>query len=164
MNDELELNVKYGDIQVKFNGKKDDVIRSFFSFLSKILPAYEFVSKLTLTIDLEELLKSLVGLMAFTPEGPVLIVPRNVLGGERNVIIFHLVKAYVGYKTGKFEKDSLSKGEIHSLTGGKPGTVAARLSELTNLGWVNRVGRGEYLITTLGIKSFLEDIRPKINL
>jgi predicted transcriptional regulator of viral defense system len=48
------------------------------------------------------------------------------------------------------------------VTGGRTGTVAARLSELSNLGWVERVGRGEYRITTLGVQSFLDEVLPKI--
>jgi predicted transcriptional regulator of viral defense system len=52
--------------------------------------------------------------------------------------------------------------EMLALTGGKSGTVVARLSELTSLGWVERVGRGEYRITTLGAKAFLDEIAPKL--
>jgi len=154
----LEVSVKYKGVEAKFSGKPDDVIRSFFGFMSKVLPAYEFVSALTLTVDLEELLKGIRGLIAFTPEGPVITLPKERLGGERNVIILDLIKAYVGYKTGRLEKDSLSTSEM----GGKPGTVGARLSELTDLGWVERVGRGEYRITTLGVKSFMSEVLPKI--
>ncbi|MEM2111005.1 MAG: hypothetical protein QXX08_03900 [Candidatus Bathyarchaeia archaeon] len=158
----LEVSVKYKDIQVKFSGKPDDVIRSFFGFLNNVLPGYEFVSGLTLTVDLERLLKSLKGLIAFTPEGVTVTVPREKLGGERNIILLNLIKAYAGYKINRLEKDSLSTAELQALTGGKMGTVGARLSELTDLGWVERVGRGEYRITTLGVKSFLEEVLPKI--
>jgi len=154
----LEVSVKYKGVEAKFSGKPDDVIRSFFGFMNEVLPAYELVSALTLTVNLEELLKGIRGLIAFTPEGPVITVPKERLGGERNVVILNLIKAYIGYKNGRLEKDSLSTAEI----GGKPGTVGARLSELTDLGWVERVGRGEYRITTLGVKTFMSDVLPKI--
>ncbi|KYH40421.1 MAG: hypothetical protein AYL31_006670 [Candidatus Bathyarchaeota archaeon B26-1] len=160
----LELSVKYKDMEVKFSGTPEDVIRSFFRFMSKILPAYDLASNLVLTVDLENLLRSVAGIIALTPEGPVITVPREKIGGEKNVILLHLLKAYIGYQTGRLEKDSLSTAEILSLTGGKAGTVAARLSELTSLGWVERIGRGEYRITTLGIVSFMEETLPKIKL
>jgi len=160
----LELSVKYKDMEVKFSGTPEDVIRSFFRFMSKILPAYDLASNLVLTVDLENLLRSVAGIIALTPEGPVITVPREKIGGEKNVILLHLLKAYIGYQTGRLEKDSLSTAEIISLTGGKAGTVAARLSELTSLGWVERIGRGEYRITTLGIVSFMEETLPKIKL
>lgn len=160
----LELSVKYKDMEVKFSGTPEDVIRSFFRFMSKILPAYDLASNLVLTVDLENLLRSVAGIIALTPEGPVITVPREKIGGEKNVILLHLLKAYIGYQTGRLEKDSLSTAEILSLTGGKAGTVAARLSELASLGWVERIGRGEYRITTLGIVSFMEETLPKIKL
>lgn len=158
----LELSVKYKDMEVRFTGTADTVVRSLFGFLSKILPAFDFASNLTLTVDLEKLLKSITGLVAFTPEGPVITLPRDKLGGERNAILLHLIKSYVGYQTGRLDRDSLSTADMLSLTGGKPGTVAARLSELTNEGWIERIGRGEYRITTLGVKSFTEEVLPKI--
>ena len=158
----LELLVRYKDMEVRFKGEPDDVIRSFLSFVSKVLPAYELASGLTLTVDLERLLKSVEGLIAFTPEGPVITVPREKLGGERDAILLHLVKAYIGYETGRTEKGYLTASEMASSTGGKSRTVAARLSELTSLGWVERIGRGEYRITTLGVKSFLEEILPRV--
>ncbi|MEM2960177.1 MAG: hypothetical protein QXU67_01070 [Candidatus Bathyarchaeia archaeon] len=158
----LELTVKYKDVEAKFTGKPDDVIKAFFGFMSRVLPAYDFASDLVLTVDLENLLKSVKGLIAFTPEGPAVIFPREKLGGDRNVIMLNLIKAYIGYKTGRLEKDTLSMSEIMVSTGGKSGTVAARLSELTGMGLVERVGRGEYKVTTLGVKFFMEEILPKI--
>jgi len=160
--DKLELHVKYKDLEAKFAGSPSDIVRSLFSFLRNVLPAIDLASGLTLTVDLEELLKGVSGFIAFTPEGPVVTIPREKAGGERNIILLHLVKSYVGYQTGRLEGDSLSTAELQSLTGGKSGTVAARLSELTNLGWVERIGRGEYRMTTLGLKSFLDEILPRI--
>jgi len=160
--DLLELFVRYKDMELRFKGKPDDVTRSFLRFIQKILPTYDLASKLALTIDLEDLLKSLEGIIAFTPEGPVVMVPKERLGGERDAILLHLVKAYVGYRTGRLEEDSLSTSEIASLTGGKTSTIGARLSELVSAGQVERVGRGEYRMTTLGIRNFIDEVLPKI--
>jgi len=160
----LELTVKYKDMEVKFTGKPDDVVRSFLGFVGKVLPAYELASSLSLTVDIGRLLESIRGLIAFAPEGPIVTAPKEKLRGERETIILHLIKAYTGYQIGRLEKDSLTTAEVTSLTGAKPGTIGARLSELSNLGWVERVGRGEYRITTLGVKVFLDEIVPKLKL
>ncbi len=158
----LEVVMKYKDIETKFTGKPDQVIRTMLNYVRQVLPGYEIVSGLTLTVDLEDLLKNVKGLIAFTPEGIVVTVSKDKLGGERDAVLVHLVKSYVGYRTGRTEKDSLTMAEMLTLTGGKSGTVGARLSELTSLGWVERVGRGEYRITTLGAKAFLDEIAPKL--
>ncbi|MCD6469590.1 hypothetical protein J7L29_02180 [Candidatus Bathyarchaeota archaeon] len=158
----LELTIKYRDVEAKFSGNPEEVIRAFFSFMGKVLPTFDLASDLTLTIDIGDLLENVKGLIAFTPEGPVVTVPREKLGGDKNVIMLNLIKAYIGYKTGRLERDSVSMSEIASLTGIKSRTVAARLSELTSAGLVERVGRGEYRITTLGVKFFLDETLPKI--
>jgi hypothetical protein len=158
----LEVVIRYKDVETKFTGKPDSVIRGLLNYVSQVLPGYELVSGLALTVDLEDLLKSIKGLIAFTTEGIVVTVPKEKLGGERDIILVHLVKSYVGFRTGRMEKDSLTMGDIKSLTGGKSGTVGARLSELRSSGWVERVGRGQYRITTLGVKSVLDEIVPKL--
>ena len=160
--DLLELFARYGDMELRFKGKPEDVVRSFLKFIQQVLPTYELASKLILTVNLEELLKNLEGVIAFTPEGPVVMISKERLSGERDAILLHLVKTYVGYKIGKLEKDTLATSEITSLTGGKSSSVGARLSELVSSGWVERVGRGEYRITTLGIRNFVDEVLPKI--
>ncbi|MBS7641163.1 hypothetical protein KEJ12_05925 [Candidatus Bathyarchaeota archaeon] len=158
----LDLTVRYKDIEAKFTGRPDEVIRALLSFISRVLPAYDLATQLTLSIDIEELLRNVKGIIAITPEGPVITVPRSKLGGDRNAILVSLVKAYVGYRIGRLEKDSLSVADLTAATGCKGGTVAARLSELTDMGLVERVGRGEYKVTTLGLKFFLDEVLPKI--
>ncbi len=162
--DLLEVFARYKDMELRFKGKPDDVIKSFLRFIQQILPTYDLASRLVLTVDLEELLKNVEGIIAFTPEGPVVTIPKEKLSGERDAILLHLVKAYIGYRTGRLERDTLATGEITSLTGGKSSTVGARLSELASSGWVERVGRGEYRITTLGIRNFIEEVLPKIEI
>ena len=157
----IEALVKYQGMEVRFSGTVNEVIRAFLEFMSKILPNYDLISKLTITIDLEKLLKDLEGIIAITPEGLIVTIPREKIG-EREAILLNLLKTSIGYQLGKLDRDSVSVADILTLTGGKPSSTAARLSELVDLGWVDRIGRGEYRVTTYGIKSFTETVMPKI--
>lgn len=157
----MELTAKYGEMEVRFTGSPEEVIRGLLGFLSQIVPAFELVSGLTLTMDLEDLLRRVKGVIAFAEEGPVVLVPRERLS-ERDALVLQLVKAYVSYRVGKTDRDSLSMAELLTLTGTKPGTAAARLSEVVSLGHIERIGRGEYRITTLGVKSFIEEVLPRL--
>jgi hypothetical protein len=150
-------------MEVKFSGAANEVTRSFLSFMSKILPSYELISRLTITIDMEDLLTDLEGIVAITPEGLIITAPRDRMGA-RETILLHLVKSNIAYQLGRTDKDSVSIADLLRATGGKPSSTAARLSELVDLDWVDRVGRGEYRITTYGIKSFIETVLPKIKL
>lgn len=157
----VEVLVRYRGMEVKFSGSADEVTRAFLEFMEKMLPSLELVSRLVMTVDLEKLLNELQGIIAITDEGIIVTSPRESFG-EREAILLHLVKASVGFQLSKLKGDSLSIADILTLTGGKPSTTAARLSELVDLGWVERVGRGEYRITTFGIKSFQDNILPKL--
>ena len=157
----VEILVKFRGMEVKFNGAPNEVTRAFLDFMGKMLPSFEIVNRLVLTVELEKLLRDLEGIIAITPEGVILTIPRESIG-DREAVLLHLLKANVGFQLGKQDSDSLSIADILTKTGGKPSTTAARLSELVDLGWVERVGRGEYRITTFGIKSFQETALPKL--
>ncbi|MEM3045800.1 MAG: hypothetical protein QW057_01805 [Candidatus Bathyarchaeia archaeon] len=157
----VEATLRYRDMEVKFTGASDEVVRALMGFLAKVMPSLELIQSLTLTVDAEELLAKLKGVIAITKEGVVLTVPREGLG-EREAIMLHLTRMYVANLLGRRERDSLPIAELLAVTGSKPGTVAARLSEMVDLGHVERVGRGEYRVTTLGLKSCLEEILPRM--
>ena len=159
--EKVEVLVRYQKMEVKLSGTINEVIRAFLEFMGKILPNYDLISRLTITVDLERLPKDLEGIIAITPEGLIVMIPREQIG-ERETILLHLIKTSIGYQLGKLDKNSISVADILTLTGGKPSSTAARLSELVDLGWVDRIGRGEYRVTTYGIKSFTETVLPKI--
>ncbi len=159
--DTVQVVVTYQGLEVKFSGDIDEVVRFFLEFLNRMLPNYALVSRLTLTTDLEKLLQEVEGIIALTPEGLIVTFAQELLG-EREAILLHLVKTYIGYQLGELEKDFMAISDIISTTRGKPSSSAGRLSELVQMNWVERVGRGEYRITTYGIKSFTEEILPKI--
>jgi hypothetical protein len=161
----LKIYVEFGEVKLEFEGTPEAVIKTLLEFLQKHYPAYELVNKLTLTVEIEELIRKLEGILAFTPEGPVVLINRDRLErglSIREMILLHLVKAYVGFQLGKLEKDSLSVDELLKATGGKVGAVAGRLSEMASEDLIQRIGRAEYRVTTYGVKHFVEAVIPKL--
>jgi DNA-binding IclR family transcriptional regulator len=65
--------------------------------------------------------------------------------------------------TGRKDTDSLALDELTRMTGRTTGTVAGRLSELTNDQLVERVGKGAYRLTTMGIRVVMRTIFPKVS-
>jgi len=163
--EKIRIHVEFGENRLDFEGSVEEAIRALLAFLQQAYPAYSIAKKLTLTVDVEELLRSLEGVLAFTPEGPVILVGKDKLDRElsiRELILLHLVKAYAGFKLGNLPKDSLSVDELLKATGGKVGAVAGRLSEMVSEDFIERLGRAEYKITTYGVKHFLEAVLPKV--
>lgn len=159
--EKVEMLLRYRGMEIKLTGNFNEVTKAFLEFMSKMLPAYEIANRLIMSVDLDKLVRDLEGIVALTPEGIILTTPREGLG-ERETILLYLLKTSLGHQLGKIEEDALSLADILTQTGGKPSTTAARLSELVNQGWVERVGRGKYRITTFGVKSVQETVLPKL--
>lgn len=159
--EKVEMLLRYRGMEIKLTGSSNEVTKAFLEFMSKMLPSFEVANRLVMNVDLDRLVRELEGIVALTPEGIIVMTPRDSLG-ERETILLYLLKTNLGHQLGKLEEDSLSLADILTETGGKPSTTAARLSELVNQGWVDRVGRGKYRITTFGVRSFQETVLPKL--
>ena len=160
----LKIHLEYDDTKIDFEGSPEEVVKVLLNFLSQHYPAYQLIKNLTITVDLEDLLKKLEGVIGVSPEGVIVTIPKEKISNLsiREQIALHLVKTYIGNKLGVVERASLSAAELLSAIGGRMGAMAGRLSEMVDEGLVERVGRGEYRITTYGLKQFSEVTLPKI--
>jgi hypothetical protein len=156
----LKVTIKYGSLESTCEGSADEVLKFVFRFIRDVYPDYEIVSGLTLSVDLEELLRRLKGVISFLPRGRHVILKPTGKLTDSDLILTHLVAAYAGNQMGMAEKGSLSMAELLEKTGKSAGTVAGRLSELAGNLCVDRVGRGEYKVTEYGVKKFMDDVLP----
>ena len=158
----LKVTIKYGALESTCEGTADEVLKFVFNFIKEVYPNYEIIRGLTLTVDLEHLLRRLKGVIAFLPKGrPVILKPTDDLP-DSELILTYLVAAYAGNQMGVAEADNLSMADLLDKTGKSAGTVAGRLSELVSELYVERVGRGKYRITAYGVKEFMEEILPRL--
>jgi len=158
----LKVTIKYGALESTCEGSAEEVLKFVFNFIKEVYPDYEIVRGLTLTVDLERLLRRLKGVMAFLPKGrPVILKPTDRLT-DSDLILTHLVAAYAGNQMGVAEDDNISMADLLDKTGKPAGTVAGRLSELAGGLYVERVGRGKYRVTAYGVKEFMENVLPKL--
>jgi len=163
----IRVYLECGELKLNFEGSVEDVIRALMEFLSKHYPGYDLIKKLVISVDLEELLKKIEGIIGISTEGAVLLIPKEKLVKQlslRERILLHLLRAYIGYQLKISDKQSLSVDELLRITGSGTGALAGRLSELSDDGFIERIGRGEYKVTTLGLKHLVEEVLPKIKL
>ncbi|MFQ6121321.1 MAG: hypothetical protein ACE5KE_15705 [Methanosarcinales archaeon] len=158
-NSELEVRIFHDKKEIIFKGSPKEVQNQFLKFITEIYPAYDLAKRVTLVVDLEKILRDVEDVIAIAEEGPILLI-KNLK--DRDAIGLYLLANYITFKLNKTEKDSLTIGEIIKKTGKTSGGIGARLSELIKEGLVERIGKGEYKITTLGIKEFTENIIPKL--
>jgi hypothetical protein len=155
------VSIKYMGIEKSIKGDTNLVIRELFKFFSDIFPSFELIRKLTLSIDLEQLLKACQKIFAITEEGLITIAQTEKLS-DKELLLLHLARSKLGYHLGKSDRDSIFISDLLTATKRAPGTIAGRLSELTSESFVDRVGKGEYKITTFGLDHFKNEILPKL--
>ncbi len=161
MSKELYARIEYGKLKAEFKGDFDSVSREIMKFLFEISPAISILSKIKLEVKLEQLVNELQGILKVSKEGILLLAPRERLSGPE-LICLYLVGAYVGYKLGVLEKDSMSVDELSQLTGIKKSVVSVRLSELKTSRIVALTDVGERKITPIGIEYFRNSVLPKL--
>ncbi|MGP3667369.1 MAG: hypothetical protein ACKD6N_00715 [Candidatus Bathyarchaeota archaeon] len=161
----IRVYLECGELKLSFEGSVEDVTRALMEFLSKHYPSYSLIKNLVISVDFEELLKKIEGIIGISSEGVFLLIPKEKLVKQlslRERILLHLLKAYIGYELKVSDKLSLSVDELLRITGSGTGALAGRLSELSDDGLIERIGRGEYKVTTLGLKHLMEEVLPKI--
>jgi hypothetical protein len=144
--------------EFSFEGTADEALSTFLKFISNVYPSYEIVSKIVLNTDDVKLLKDFSGIIAVAPEGPVLL--KRDLSTDQG-IGFCLIGARIGFRIGKLMKETLTSDELTKFVGKSSGTIANELTKMTKQGLVDRVGKGEYKITTAGTIHYSNESRQK---
>jgi len=157
----VEVTVKFRDVDKRIVGDVETVLRELFAFFSSMLPALSLASRISLTVDTQKFLESCQGVFAVTQEGIAIVgAPENL--ADKELVLLHLARARFGFLTKKCETDTVRIGDLIEKTKSGAGTIAGRLSELCSEGLAERMGKGEYRATTLGLDHFLGTIVSKV--
>ncbi len=156
----IEVTVRHNGAETKVIGNPENVVRELVIFFSKAYPALELASNLVLSVDSAEFLQSCAGILAYSPEGLVILKDTTTLK-DRELMMLHVAGARMFYLMGKKENDSISLDELAKVTGRVTGTIAGRLSELVREQLIERVGKGSYRLTTMGQRIIIQTLMPK---
>jgi hypothetical protein len=156
----VEVTVRLNGAETKVIGNPENVVRELVIFFSKAYPSLELVSKLVLSVDTAEFLQSCEDVLAFSPEGLVILKDTETLK-DRELMMLHVAGARMFYLMGKKDSDSISLDELAKTTGRVTGTIAGRLSELVREQLIERIGKGSYRLTTMGQRIVIQTLMPK---
>jgi hypothetical protein len=157
----VNVQVKYKDVQKTFSGRAEDVWLSVSRFFSEFIPTFDVARKLILRIDLQELVKSSQGIIAFSQEGPNVLVPRNKLTDNETLAVW-LLANYIGTNLGLLSVDAVSKEELQTKLGKNAKITGTRLGEFVKNETAAKTADEKYRITTFGIVQMQRDMLPKI--
>jgi len=159
--EKIIIQLKYRDIEQQFSAEPQDAWLLLAKFFNGVVPSFEIAQNLLLNVDLERLAKDIVGIVAFSSEGPNLLVPKNILT-DNEVLLLSLVTHYLGRKLGLVNCDSRSKEELQAKLGKSGKSTSTRLGELIKNELVTKDHDGRFRITTFGIVQVQKEVIPKI--
>lgn len=156
MVDELKVKVIYKEHTAEFSGSPKDVYRAVLSYISNLIPTLSIAEKIAYSVDIQELVEKLSGVLAYSKdEGLFFLRPLSDMS-DVEAISLYLIKRYVEHSLGFKDSPSVSMSEMTRELNKSEKTVSARLSEMVKKGFVRRLDRGDYTLTTLGIKELAE--------
>lgn len=144
----LRIHVEFGQEKLNFEGNADEVFKALVDFLNNVYPTFEIARNLIFMPDIRKLSKEIVGLVTITPEGPLLILGKEL--PARKTLCLALLGSFLGNKLGKLNKPSLSSKELTKATGKAYKTIMNRLQNMLEEGLIEKVDK-EYSITNRGI-------------
>jgi hypothetical protein len=159
--EKVTVHIKYKDVEKTFFAIPEETWLLLNKFFNEFLPSFEIANKLWLSIDLQQLAKDCEGLIAFSPEGANLLVPKGKLTDNETLSLW-LLAAYVGHKLGMMESDAVSKEELQAKLGKSGKITSTRLGELVKSDVITKTADEKFRITTFGVAQMQKDTLPKI--
>jgi hypothetical protein len=159
--DKVDVHLKYKELEKDFTATLQETWELLDQFFKEYLPAFEIAQKLTLSVDLQQLAKDVESIIAFSPEGANLLVPKNKLTDNEALSIW-LSAQYLGNKLGLVSSESLSKEELQTKLGKTAKITSTRLGELIKNEYATKIGDDRFKITTFGVITTQKEIIPRV--
>lgn len=159
--DKVDVHLKYKELEKDFTATLQETWELLDQFFREYLPAFEIAQKLTLNVDLQTLAKDLEGIVAFSPEGANLLVPKAKLT-DNEALSLWLTAQYLGNKLGLVSTESLSKEELQTKLGKTAKITSTRLGELIKNEAAAKTPDDRYKATTFGIMLTQKEVIPRV--
>ncbi len=159
--EKVTVHVKYKDVEKTFSGTLEETWLLLNKFFNESLPSFEIAHKLWLSVDLQKLAKDCESLIAFSQEGPNLLVPKAKLT-DNEALSLWLLASYLGHGLGLLESVLLSKNELQAKLGKSSKIISTRLGELVKNDMVTKTTDEKFRITTFGVAQMQKETLPRI--
>lgn len=159
--EDITVQVKYKNVEKTFQGTAEETWLLLSKFFSEFIPTFEVASKLWLSVDAQKLARDCEGLIAFSPEGPNVLAPKNKMTDNETLALW-LLATHIGYKLNFTNSDALSKDELQMRLGKSGKITSTRLGELVKNDAVAKTDDDKFRMTTFGVVQMQKDVIPKI--
>jgi hypothetical protein len=159
--EKVTVQIRYKDMEKTFSGTLEETWLLLNKFFNEFIPSFEIANKLWLSVDLQKLAKDCEGLIAFSQEGPNLLVPKGKLTDNETLTLW-LLSSYVGHRLGLVESDAVSKEELQTKLGKSGKITSTRLGELVKNGMVTKADDEKFRVTSFGVDQMQKETLPRI--
>lgn len=159
--DRIHVHVKYKDAEQNLEGTAEETWTLLNRFFCKFIPSFEVASNLWLSADIKSLAKDCEGLIAFSPEGSNVLVPKTKLTDNESLSLW-LLASYLGKQIGLLDNDSLSKEVLQAKINKSTKITSTRLGELVKNDWAVKTADDRFRMTTFGVTQMQKDVLPRI--
>ncbi len=160
-NDKVHIQVKYGNVEQTFEGSVEQTWLFLNKFLGEFMATYDIARRLSLNVDVEKLAQDCEGLVAFSPEGANILVPKNKLTDNETLALW-LLAGYLGHRLNFTASDAVSKDELQGKLGKSAKITSTRLGELVKLDWAAKDEDDRFRMTTFGVNQMQREVLPRI--
>lgn len=155
------VRIKYKDIEKEFFSTIEEAWLLLGKFFNEFLPSFEIAKKLLLNVDNQQLAKDCEGLIAFSKEGPNLLVPSTKVTDNETLLMW-LLASHLGQQLGILAVNTLTKEDLRLKLGKSGKITSTRLGELIKNSSVIKTENEKYKITTFGVSLMQKEILPRI--
>ena len=159
--EKIRVCLKYKELEQQFSAEPQEAWLLINQFFKDFIPSFEIAQKIWVNIDLQQLAKDLNGIVAFSSDGPSLLVPKNKLTDYETLSLW-LTSHYLGHKLGMVNSDALSKDDLQMKLGKSGKITSTRLGELAKNGVVLKTADEKFRITTYGVVQTQKEVIPRI--
>ncbi len=158
---EMTVQIKYKGMDQSFLGNAEDVWHCVNKFFREFVPSFEIARNLVLNIDLEKLANEVKDLIAFSSEGPNVLVERTKLTDNETLLLW-LLACRLGYEFGLLKEDAVAKDDFQLKLSKNAKILSTRLGELVKSGMTAKTSDEKYRMTTFGVMQMRNSVIPRI--
>jgi len=153
---DIYVKIRYKDVEATFEGDIDSVYKEILRWFNKYIPALDIAQKLIIDIDYSKLADLLSRYIFFTREGDIILRDEADKFSQHNKILLVLSSAKLLEFTGKRESSGVSLEELSRILRSSTKSLSSRLSELKNIGYVNKDRRNKNVVYSISIKGLID--------
>lgn len=159
---DLEVRIRYKDIEAEFRGDPKYVSRKVFEWLSRNIPGFDVAVSLFQDPDYLELSEVISQYIKTTSSGEIYLLKKASPLSMHLKILVTLSLIKILHAAGHRNSDALKLNELSEILSSPQKSVSSRLSELRNKGYIEKMRENKhtkYRITIRGLLYTMNKLR-----